>query len=184
LGPARAEIQEAWQLWETKQPTCTEQGYEVWYNLLTGEYQNRNFKPALGHNWSAWDIVQAATCTQKGLRTRYCQRCYIDEEQETPAAHDWGAWETDIPGTCIAQERLVCKCKRCGALDYWTKDYGDHDWGEWESVKAPTATEPGEEKRVCKNSPDHVETREIPAMGEETVNPGDEKPALASIYGQ
>ncbi len=85
----------------------------------------------------------------------------------TDGRHSWGQWETDVPGTCVTKERLVRKCKLCGALDYWTKDYGDHDWGEWETVKAPTATEPGEEKRVCKNSPNHVETREIPATGED-----------------
>ena len=41
--------------------------------------------------------------------------------------------------------------------------YG-HDWGEWTQTKAPTETEKGEEKRVCRRDPSHTETREIPAV--------------------
>ena len=38
----------------------------------------------------------------------------------------------------------------------WTKDFGDHNWCEWEVTKEPTASEPGEERRVCKNMPNYV----------------------------
>ena len=51
--------------------------------------------------------------------------------------------------------------------------YGGHDWGDWEVAVAATATEPGVERRVCKNDPSHVEEREIPATGE----PAGELPA-------
>ncbi len=40
----------------------------------------------------------------------------------------------------------------------------EHDWGEWETVKEPTCGEAGEEKRVCKNSEAHIETREIETL--------------------
>ena len=166
LGAARAETQEAWQLWETVKPTCTGQGYEVWYNLLTGEYQNRNYKPALGHNYGAWTVISEGNCTTQGLRVHVCSRCGTREMQATAGAHDWGKWETDIPGSCVAQERLVRKCRRCGALDYWTKDYGDHDWGEGVITKAPTATQDGEMTYTCKNDPSHTKTEPIPATGE------------------
>jgi len=39
-----------------------------------------------------------------------------------------------------------------------------HDWGEWTLVKEPTLTEAGEEQRVCKRDPSHIETREVPAL--------------------
>ena len=91
----------------------------------------------------------------------------------TDGRHSWGQWETDVPGTCVTKERLVRKCKLCGALDYWTKDYGDHDWGEGIVTKQPTATEDGEMTYTCKNDPTHIKTEPIPATGRE------EKPALS-----
>lgn len=42
----------------------------------------------------------------------------------------------------------------------------EHDWGEWEQTKAPTSTEPGEEKRSCKHCGE-TETRPIPPTGVE-----------------
>lgn len=41
---------------------------------------------------------------------------------------------------------------------------GDHDYGEWERTKEPTATQKGEQKRVCKKC-GHEDIREIPALG-------------------
>ncbi|MDR2717327.1 MAG: leucine-rich repeat domain-containing protein [Treponema sp.] len=39
-----------------------------------------------------------------------------------------------------------------------------HDWGEWTQKKAPTATEDGEDERVCALDPSHRETRSIPKI--------------------
>jgi hypothetical protein len=44
-----------------------------------------------------------------------------------------------------------------------------HDWGEWTVIKEATATEDGLERRVCKNNPEHIEERAIPATGEQPV---------------
>ncbi len=95
----------------------------------------------------------------------------------TDGRHSWGQWETDVPGTCVTKERLVRKCKLCGALDYWTKDFGDHDWGEWTVIVPPGYGEGewGMEQRVCKNSPGHVETRDIPPLS-------DGKPGLMLVW--
>ena len=165
LTSALAEVSEAWIKLETVAPTCTEKGYEIWSNFISQQTEQRNYTPALGHDWGAWKTVTEASCTKEGLKARSCNRCGVRETEKIGGAHQYGPWETDIPGTCMTKERAVRKCKLCGYLDYWYKDYGDHDWGEWETVKAPTATEPGEERRVCKNTPNHVETREIPATG-------------------
>ncbi len=40
-----------------------------------------------------------------------------------------------------------------------------HDWGDWVVTTEPTATEPGEETRVCRGDPSHVETRPIDPTG-------------------
>lgn len=41
-----------------------------------------------------------------------------------------------------------------------------HDWGEWTISKEPTADEPGEMIRVCKNDNNHVEKQKIPPTGQ------------------
>ena len=52
-----------------------------------------------------------------------------------------------------------------------------HDWGEWTVTKAPTATEKGEETRVCKRDATHTEKRDVdpsaPSENFVDVNNGD-----------
>ena len=48
--------------------------------------------------------------------------------------------------------------------DSWVIKASGHDWGEWTVTKEATETEEGEEQRVCKNDPDHKETRVIPVI--------------------
>ena len=58
--------------------------------------------PALGHRWTEWEETKAATCTEKGERTRTCTReeSYkeIEETDIDPDAHKWGAWTPDEDG--------------------------------------------------------------------------------------
>ncbi len=67
--------------------------------------------------------------------------------------------------TCTEKGYTTYTCSLCG---YSKKDnYKDapgHSLGEWETVTAPTAENPGEEQRKCKNC-DHSESRVIPALG-------------------
>ncbi|MBR0397657.1 MAG: fibronectin type III domain-containing protein [Eubacterium sp.] len=84
---------------------------------------------------------------------------------------------------------LAPTCETAGNIEYWyctvcksffgdeegQKEIGQrsdiilpatgHSWGAWTVVKKPTATTPGEKRRVCKNDRSHFETEEIPATG-------------------
>ncbi len=71
-------------------------------------------------------------------------------------------------------------CKVCGKTIKKGEEVAalGHDWGEWTVTKAATATEKGEETRVCKRDPAHTEKKDIAPTGEPTenftdVNPGD-----------
>ncbi len=44
-----------------------------------------------------------------------------------------------------------------------------HDWNEWKQVVAPTETKEGREERVCKNDPNHKESRAVAATGKHTL---------------
>ena len=91
--------------------------------------------------------------------------------------HEWGPWVTYKLGTCVQRETLHRECAGCGKVEWTTGSYGDHVWGEWQTVKAPTPTEPGLERRVCTLDPSHTEEREIPPQG-------DPAPALSVTVSQ
>lgn len=126
------------------------------------------------------------TCTDDGNIEYWVNpnngHCYLDETGEQPIdeadtvipalGHDPAdpVEENRVdpgcttPGSCDE----VVYCDRCGEeLSRTTKTIPatGHDWGEWETTKEPTATEPGERRRVCKNDSSHVETKEIPPLG-------------------
>ena len=55
--------------------------------------------PALGHDWSDWDVVTKATWDEDGLRVRKCERCGREESEVIPAEsknheHDFTGKET------------------------------------------------------------------------------------------
>lgn len=82
-----------------------------------------------------------ATCTEDGVKEHYeCVDC--------------GKWYWDSS----AQNEIT------NHSDVVLKAYG-HNWGNWTVVKHATETEKGQEKRVCAEDPDHVEYRDIPALG-------------------
>ncbi len=80
--------------------------------------------------------------------TEHWHKCTGCDEVSDKAAHSGGK------ATCTAK----AICEVCGQPYGET---GDHEWGEWQQTKAPTCTEKGTETRVCKNNPEHTETRDV-----------------------
>ena len=58
------------------EPTCTEQGNEV-YTCVNGCEGVSETKPvaALGHDWGEWTVTREATLDEDGEKTRTCSRC-------------------------------------------------------------------------------------------------------------
>lgn len=86
--------------------------------------------------------------------TEHWHKCTGCDEVSDKAAHSGGK------ATCTAK----AICEVCGQPYGKT---GDHEWGEWQQTKAPTCTEKGTEKRVCKNNPEHTETRDVEKVAHE-----------------
>ena len=80
--------------------------------------------------------------------TEHWHKCTGCDEVSDKAAHSGGK------ATCTAK----AICEVCGQPYGKT---GDHEWGEWQQTKAPTCAEKGTETRVCKNNPEHTETRDV-----------------------
>ena len=114
----------------------------------------------------------------------HCETCgknYEDEDGTTEITNleNWGntealghdyAFVVTAP-TCTEQGYTTYTCNRCGDsyVDNYTEALG-HDWGEWTITKEVTE-EDGEETRVCRRDPSHVETRAIPAPTEAMTKP-------------
>ncbi len=69
--------------WATKrvEPTCTSTGKEYRECAKCGTHDSEKTLSALGHSWSNWTTVQAATSSKEGKERRTCNRCGKVEER-------------------------------------------------------------------------------------------------------
>lgn len=66
------------------------------------------------HDWSAWKVTTAATCTEKGVETRECD-CGETETRDIDAlGHDWGEWTLSADGSAYTR---ACKRDKCTATE-------------------------------------------------------------------
>ena len=80
--------------------------------------------------------------------------------------HVPGDWIISTAATCTDHGIKYRECTVCGVvLDIENIPMLGHDWGEWVQTIPPTESEEGEETRICKNDPSHIETRAIPRLG-------------------
>lgn len=59
---------------KTVAATCTQQGYTL-KTCSCGKTEKESYVKALGHSWSAWTTVKAATQAENGRQERSCTRC-------------------------------------------------------------------------------------------------------------
>ena len=103
------------------------------------------------HNWSAWKVSKAATCTKKGTKTRTCTKCDASESKDIPATgHNWR--ETSrTNATCTKNGVINYKCANSGCTETkqetGAKATG-HSWVKG-TVVAPTCTSKGYTNYTC-----------------------------------
>ena len=55
------------------------------------------------HNYGAWNVRDAATCTAAGTEVRICESCGNVESKTIPTtSHSYGAWNVRDAATCTA----------------------------------------------------------------------------------
>ncbi|MCR5457492.1 MAG: hypothetical protein K6F14_05410 [Clostridiales bacterium] len=142
-------------LTETVPPTCTEDGYNVYTNDVTGETytETPDELKATGHKMTEWATAQEPTCTSGGLKTRYCTECRYSESEILPSlgGHKYELTE-DIHPTCTEDGHKVYTCSQCG--DSYTEEGEDlkalgHSWSEWQTIKEPNCVDNGYQERKC-----------------------------------
>ena len=118
-------------------------------------------KPALGHDWADWKVVEAATCTKKGKTQETCSRCHEVRYGELPVvAHEWVDYKVVTPATCTEKGKAQETCKVGGEVRFGEIPALGHDY-EWVETKKVDKCHDGEMQLICKNCKDVKQTEVI-----------------------
>ncbi len=115
------------------------------------------------------DRVDVACLVDGYTGDTYCLVCgELLEQGSVIEAEGHDLYQGPLAATCTEPGYdYIRYCKTCGEVFQSKNEIPalGHDWGAWTVTKAPTATEDGEETRVCSHDSSHTETRTIPATG-------------------
>lgn len=167
---------------EYQAATCTEPGHTAGaYCADCGKVlEEQEEIPALGHDFpeGGYEVTQAPTCTEEGVKECVCTRCGETISEVIPAlGHDPVA-EEGTPATCD-KDGLTGEvvCKRCGE----TLEESEvipalgHDWGAPVVIEEPKCIFAGKQKYTCERC-GAEEEETIPALGHNNVAVPDVEP--------
>ena len=162
------------------------------------------------HSFSEWEIKTEATCTQKGLRNRFCSNCGKNENEEIEMAehifNDF--WTIDRPATDTEEGVMSRHCKNCEEKkDYVTfkkevsednsfenetdNQVTEEDWQELGDYKTEDNEKPQTEPQKpaetvpTENEPQEQDKKpdEIPQNAEDLIDRSEEAVGIAGkIY--
>ena len=159
-------------------PTCTETG------LTEGKHcsvcntvlKAQEVIPATGHT-EVTDAAVAPTCTETGLTEgKHCSVCneVLKAQEVIPALGHTEVTDAAVAPTCTESGKTEGKhCSVCNKILVMQEEIpaDGHEWGEWFVTEAAKESESGKEMRVCHRDGSHTQTREIPALGNESNAP-------------
>ena len=171
-------------IWHNINATCTESGKNVYsVTVLLGgqefygekEVNNPN-APATGHKWVT-DAAVEPTCTKTGLTEgKHCSVCntVLTAQEVIPVTGHTVVTDAAVAPTCTETGKTEGKhCNVCNKILVMQEEIpaDGHEWGEWFVTEAAKESESGKETRVCRRDSSHTQTREIPALGNESNAP-------------
>ena len=159
-------------------PTCTKTGKtEGKHCSVCNTVQKaQEVIPALGHT-EVTDAAVAPTCTQTGLTEgKHCSVCntVLKAQEVIPALGHTEVTDAAVAPTCTESGKTEGKhCSVCNKILVMQEEIpaDGHEWGEWFVTEAAKESESGKEMRVCRRDSSHTQTREIPALGNESNAP-------------
>ncbi|MBR4429504.1 MAG: hypothetical protein IKS78_09105, partial [Clostridia bacterium] len=121
-----------WALPRYRDPWCEWAGGYIYVCKACKKEVFEEDTPALGHDWAAWTVTKAATCTEKGTSSRTCNRCHKVETQELSSlGHSFTKpWTTVKAPTCEGAGQEVNYCTRCGYEWRRELEATGHDWDD------------------------------------------------------
>ncbi|MCM1364356.1 MAG: fibronectin type III domain-containing protein [Faecalibacterium sp.] len=82
-------------------PTCVKEGVDLYTCSACGNSYSEVVSPKLNHDLTDWQEIQAAGCTQNGVRERKCLNCdYIEKSEIGAVGHKTSSWITDKVPDC------------------------------------------------------------------------------------
>ena len=170
--------------WHSINATCTESGKNV-YSVTVSlggqdfygekEVENPN-DPARGHT-EVTDAAVAPTCTETGkTEGSHCSVCntVLKAQEVIPALGHTVVTDAAVAPTCTESGKTEgTHCSVCNKILVMQEEIpaDGHEWGEWFVTEAAKESESGKEMRVCRRDSSHTQTREIPALGNESNAP-------------
>ena len=159
-------------------PTCTETG------LTEGKHcsvcntvlKAQEVIHATGHT-EVTDAAVAPTCTESGkTEGKHCSVCntVLKAQEVIPATGHTEVTDAAVAPTCTESGKTEGKhCSVCNKILVMQEEIpaDGHEWGEWFVTEAAKESESGKEMRVCRRDSSHTQTREIPALGNESNAP-------------
>ena len=165
---------------------ATEQAYyalNAYYRFANS--QNRLYDMTdvcITHNFGAWTVTKAATCTESGISTRKCSVCGTEETMIVPSLGHSMTATAGKAATCTeAGHSAYWSCSRCGkffsdaagkteiAKDSWVIAALGHDVGTRAAVAATCYASGHEADTYCKRCGMVINAgANIPATGKHT----------------
>ena len=159
-------------------PTCTETGKTKGKHcsVCNEVLKAQEVIPALGHT-EVTDAAVAPTCTETGkTKGKHCSVCneVLKAQEVIPALGHTEVTDAAVAPTCTETGLTEGKhCSVCNKILVMQEEIpaDGHEWGEWFVTEAAKESESGKETRVCRRDSSHTQTREIPALGNESNAP-------------
>ena len=159
-------------------PTCTETGKTEGKHcsVCNTVLVKQETVPATGHT-EVTDVAVAPTCTETGLTEgKHCSVCntVLKAQEVIPATGHTEVTDAAVAPTCTETGKTEGKhCSVCNKILVMQEEIpaDGHEWGEWFVTEAAKESESGKEMRVCRRDSSHTQTREIPALGNESNAP-------------
>ena len=159
-------------------PTCTETGKTEGKHcsVCNTVLKAQEVIPATGHT-EVTDAAVAPTCTQTGLTEgSHCSVCntVLKAQEVIPALGHTEVTDAAVAPTCTESGKTEgTHCSVCNKILVMQEEIpaDGHEWGEWFVTEAAKESESGKEMRVCRRDSSHTQTREIPALGNESNAP-------------
>lgn len=178
-GESIAALGHDYRLVNAAEPDCINDGYsgDTQCSRCLDIKEQGEVIPANGHSYSNWSVVSNPTCTNQGVKIRFCSVC---EEQEKGVIEPLGHTLKETPAKDAS-------CTESGNVAYWScivcnKHYTDtdatneitlddtvtkafgHNLSDWITVKDATFSEEGEKIKECTVCKAVMETEILPKL--------------------